>query len=154
MGEAIAIKFTGQILSGLAYLHTRDIVHRDIKPANILRHTQAHIKIADFGAAKFLQEICSDQGVDIEVLYFFIFFKFILRVLHIILHPKLFAGTAIDVLNLVLTFGALELQYSNLSSYITIICFKFYVFEMLTTMTPWAGIDPAAVNLTINIFYY
>ncbi|KAL3094241.1 hypothetical protein niasHT_023674 [Heterodera trifolii] len=66
LGEPVTVRFTAQILDGLAYLHARDIVHRDIKPANILRHTHAHVKIADFGAAKFLQAICSDQGIDIQ----------------------------------------------------------------------------------------
>ncbi|KAH7723724.1 STE/STE11/MEKK2 protein kinase [Aphelenchoides avenae] len=62
---ANTVTFTTQILSGLEYLHTRDIVHRDIKSANILRHTHAHVKIGDFGSAKYLQAICSEQGVDI-----------------------------------------------------------------------------------------
>jgi serine/threonine protein kinase len=63
----MSVHFTAQILTGLAYLHSKDIVHRDIKPANILRHTRAHVKIGDFGSAKFLQAVCSEQGVDIQV---------------------------------------------------------------------------------------
>ncbi|KAI1693377.1 protein kinase domain-containing protein [Ditylenchus destructor] len=65
LSEANSVDFTVQILTGLEYLHQRDIVHRDIKSANILRHTRAHVKIGDFGSAKYLQAICSEQGVDI-----------------------------------------------------------------------------------------
>uniref|UniRef100_A0A1I8BH38 Protein kinase domain-containing protein n=1 Tax=Meloidogyne hapla TaxID=6305 RepID=A0A1I8BH38_MELHA len=66
LSEQMSILFTSQILAGLAYLHSKDIVHRDIKPANILRHTSARVKIGDFGSAKFLQAICSEQGIDIQ----------------------------------------------------------------------------------------
>lgn len=66
ISEPLCIHFMKQILSGLQYLHSKDIVHRDIKPANILRHTRAHVKIGDFGSAKFLQAMCSEQGVDIQ----------------------------------------------------------------------------------------
>ena len=46
-------KYTYQILSGLAYCHSHNILHRDIKPANILvdRATDT-LKLADFGLAR------------------------------------------------------------------------------------------------------
>uniref|UniRef100_A0A915DDP6 Protein kinase domain-containing protein n=1 Tax=Ditylenchus dipsaci TaxID=166011 RepID=A0A915DDP6_9BILA len=65
LSEANTIDFTVQILTGLEYLHHRDIIHRDIKSANILRQTRAQVKIGDFGSAKYLQAICSEQGIDI-----------------------------------------------------------------------------------------
>lgn len=34
--EALVSNFVRQILTGLNYLHERDIIHRDIKGANIL----------------------------------------------------------------------------------------------------------------------
>lgn len=44
-----------QMLEGLAYLHSKNVVHRDIKPENILlvsKDNDVHIKITDFGLAK------------------------------------------------------------------------------------------------------
>ena len=46
------IRLAGEILEGLAALHTLDIVHRDVKPGNLLLTTDGHIKISDFGIAR------------------------------------------------------------------------------------------------------
>lgn len=41
-----------QIVVGLDYLHSKNIIHRDIKPSNIFLTEQNYIKIGDFGMSK------------------------------------------------------------------------------------------------------
>lgn len=48
--------YTKQILEGLDFLHSQNIIHQDLKPANLLlknTHRERLIKIADFGSSRF-----------------------------------------------------------------------------------------------------
>ncbi len=47
-----ALRYTEQILRGLAQAHERGVVHRDVKPQNILLLKDGTIKVTDFGIAK------------------------------------------------------------------------------------------------------
>ena len=50
------IKFIArQLVAGLFYLHSNNIIHRDIKPQNILISANGIIKICDFGFARAIE---------------------------------------------------------------------------------------------------
>ncbi|MBI4861098.1 MAG: serine/threonine protein kinase [Candidatus Riflebacteria bacterium] len=49
-----AIDLSFQILTGLAYSHSKGVVHRDLKPANILITHDGVAKIADFGIGRLI----------------------------------------------------------------------------------------------------
>lgn len=40
------------MLIGLKYLHTAEVLHRDLKPANVLINEDCSVKICDFGLAR------------------------------------------------------------------------------------------------------
>eukprot|EP00002_Diphylleia_rotans_P016145 TRINITY_DN3137_c0_g1_i1.p1 TRINITY_DN3137_c0_g1~~TRINITY_DN3137_c0_g1_i1.p1 ORF type:complete len:323 (-),score=73.37 TRINITY_DN3137_c0_g1_i1:142-1110(-) len=44
--------YVKQMLSGLNYLHKRNILHRDMKGANLLVNNEGQLKLADFGLAR------------------------------------------------------------------------------------------------------
>jgi len=44
--------FIYQILCGLKYIHSADVLHRDLKPGNLLVNADCELKIADFGLAR------------------------------------------------------------------------------------------------------
>ncbi|KAI9917630.1 hypothetical protein PsorP6_013339 [Peronosclerospora sorghi] len=44
--------FLYQMLCGIHYLHSADVLHRDLKPSNILVNSDCRIKICDFGLAR------------------------------------------------------------------------------------------------------
>mmetsp|Transcript_68856 Transcript_68856/g.149865 ORF Transcript_68856/g.149865 Transcript_68856/m.149865 type:complete len:398 (-) Transcript_68856:136-1329(-) len=52
LSESHCQAFICQILRGLNYLHSADVVHRDLKPANVLVNGDCTLRIADFGLAR------------------------------------------------------------------------------------------------------
>jgi hypothetical protein len=56
----IAGRWAHDIAQGLRYLHERKpqpVVHRDLKPQNLLIDGSGHVKIADFGLAKVIDQV-------------------------------------------------------------------------------------------------
>lgn len=52
------------ILCGLNFLHSANIIHRDIKPGNILINSNCQIKICDFGMARTMSLATGDKTSD------------------------------------------------------------------------------------------
>ena len=51
-----------QLLKGLKYIHSADLIHRDLKPSNLLINSECVIKVADFGLARSVAQ--KDNGED------------------------------------------------------------------------------------------
>ncbi|BFZ18168.1 hypothetical protein BsWGS_21207 [Bradybaena similaris] len=44
--------FLYQLLRGLKYIHSANVIHRDLKPSNVLVNEDCHLRIGDFGMAR------------------------------------------------------------------------------------------------------
>ncbi|OBZ72827.1 cAMP-dependent protein kinase type 1 [Grifola frondosa] len=51
--DPVAKFYAAEVALALNHLHSLDIIYRDLKPENILLNCDGHIKIADFGFAKY-----------------------------------------------------------------------------------------------------
>ena len=56
------------LLCGIKFLHSANIIHRDIKPANLLIEQDCTVKICDFGLARQLKGITTQDDVINEFL--------------------------------------------------------------------------------------
>ena len=50
--ESTAKFYFAEVLLGLEYLHSRNILYRDLKPENVLLDLDGHIRLTDFGLSK------------------------------------------------------------------------------------------------------
>lgn len=44
--------FVFQILKGLQFMHSANVIHRDLKPSNLLLNRDCDLKICDLGLAR------------------------------------------------------------------------------------------------------
>ena len=51
-----------QIFRSLKYMHSAQLLHRDIKPSNVLLNSDCHVKMADFGLARSIAQMDSEEG--------------------------------------------------------------------------------------------
>ena len=57
-----AVRLLHDVIDGLAYAHTHNVVHRDIKPDNVMIANR-HAMITDFGIAKAISEVAGQSRV-------------------------------------------------------------------------------------------
>ncbi len=43
--------------SAFEYLHSKNVIYRDLKPENLLLSSSGHLKITDFGFAKYVPDV-------------------------------------------------------------------------------------------------
>ncbi|TMW60822.1 hypothetical protein Poli38472_000864 [Pythium oligandrum] len=54
LDETYFLKIINQIVSGMGFLHSRNVVHRDLKPANVLIAENEDVNICDFGLSRLI----------------------------------------------------------------------------------------------------
>lgn len=63
LGAEHVCYFLYQILRGLKYIHSANVLHRDLKPSNLLLNTNCDLKICDFGLARIADPSFDHSGV-------------------------------------------------------------------------------------------
>jgi mitogen-activated protein kinase 1/3 len=54
--------FIYQVLRGLKYIHSAEVIHRDLKPSNLLVNSNCDLKICDFGLARGIHQPHNEGG--------------------------------------------------------------------------------------------
>lgn len=62
LSEQHILYFLYQMLRGLKYIHSANVLHRDLKPSNLLINASCDLKICDFGLARIADEDVDHGG--------------------------------------------------------------------------------------------
>ncbi|XP_077620823.1 eIF-2-alpha kinase GCN2 isoform X1 [Crocuta crocuta] len=54
-------KYAAQLLSGLSYLHSNDVVHKVLSASNVLVDAEGNVKITDYSISKRLADLCKED---------------------------------------------------------------------------------------------
>lgn len=114
---ARATEIITQAAKGLMAAHKAGLIHRDLKPANLLIKADGTVKVADFGVAKYAEEVSlqlTKQGQIVGTPHF--------------MSPEQCAGRAVDVRSDIYSLGAAyyslltgEVPYADSESLVAII---------------------------------
>jgi mitogen-activated protein kinase 7 len=55
--------FIYQLLRGMKYIHSANVIHRDLKPGNLLVNADCELKICDFGLARGFRPVPGEAGM-------------------------------------------------------------------------------------------
>ncbi|WVW86176.1 hypothetical protein I302_108217 [Kwoniella bestiolae CBS 10118] len=58
--------FLYQLLRGMKYIHTANVIHRDLKPGNLLVNSDCELKICDFGLARGFRPVTGEEDQNAE----------------------------------------------------------------------------------------
>ncbi len=83
--------FLYQILRGLKYIHSANVIHFDMKPGNVLVNSDCYVKICDFGLARIITSKLESSGLT----HFAVTRGY--RAPEVMLHCKSFVSKAIDM---------------------------------------------------------
>ncbi|KAL4152568.1 hypothetical protein PRNP1_009496 [Phytophthora ramorum] len=68
--ESVFMKVINQIVSGMGFLHSRNVVHRDLKPANVLISETEDVNICDFGLSRLIEPDATTMTAEGDVYSF------------------------------------------------------------------------------------